>query len=829
MHKKPVFISTSIIIFVSLVLTSLTSQAKEIIEDLPRSSTSLAEFYDLNPYLHKSQNPQLNPKGLWNNTIQTATARQVESANLGNATGGPDEFGYTWDNSVSEAWIDASDGIDAGLSAENDHTASIPIPFPFKFYENIYSSLYISLYGFMSFDNHELEGSSQSELPSAQPPNAIIATNWMPFEAIGGYVKYKDGGAEPNRWFVVEWNNVKETDADNYFTFEVILFENGDIVFNYRDMPYTDLCKSSGIEDPVGLDGLAVTGLCDDILPEHSVRIYRPAPSARVKISPRAQGRFTNPGSQQVFQIHIKNAGDFGRDTFDLSVESAWSYALFCEDGSTPLSDTDSDGNLDTGILDPGENTTIVVKIQTPYMGNLGDFGTALITIRSSIDLNISKMTTIDLTIPGPFAQVYTDYSDGAMRLQLSQPYQQKEIKVTPDNHSGRNHAIVAAPNGNLIYLWSTESQTSLNPEISVREIHFVILDHHGNTVTPVNKIVDHSSETISTYDYNPTAAVNPDGLIGITWTRQLVNNSNEANNNVYFAVLDSFGNLTGEPINLTNNELWENNGGKPKYYYAGIEPVSHDRFVLAWVANTGKSSDIYYTILNADQTIYLGNTQLITDWSEPLLVHGLSLSQLDDDEIFFAWSYGTKIVAAILDDTGSNIIVSNDFHDMGEYWGSNLDSVMLPNRQIFLAWSTSSLENENRIAYSILTRGTLHQYIPSKVLNNPKSASGDDYVSVTADPNGHTMLTWMEYDYSARYQLYYALVEKKGAIITEPVIFFSDLTPDKTTFTSFSGHGNTTYMQIIGSQKLYLPVVVKNLPLITNEDSESLAYEQFN
>lgn len=810
MHKKPVFISTSILILVSLVLGSLTAQAKEIFEDVPRSSTRPAEFHDLNPYLHKPQHPRLNPKGLWNNPIDTVTARQVDSISLGDATGGPDEFGYTWDDSVIETWIDASDGINAGLTAENDHTASIPIPFPFKFYENIYSSLFISLYGFIAFDNNELEGSSQSELPSAQPPNAVIATNWMPFEAIGGYVKYKGGGEESNRWFVVEWNNVKETDANNFFTFEVILFENGDIVFNYLDMPYTDLCKSSGIEDSAGLDGLAITRLCDDILPEHSVRIYRPAPSARVKISPRAQGKFTSPGSEQAFQIHVTNTGDFGADTFDLSVESAWSYALFCDDGSTPLSDTDSDGNPDTGILDPGESTTIVVKIQTPYMGSLGDFGTALITISSSIDLNINKMTTIDLTIPGPFAQVYTDYSDGAMRLQLSQPYQQKEVRITPDNHSGRNHAIVEAPNGNLIYLWSTESQISLNPEISVREIHYIILDHHGNTVTPVSKIVDHSSAKISTYDDNPTAAVSPDGLIGITWTRQLINNSNESNNNVFFTVLDSSGNLTGEPINLTNNELWGNYGGIPKYYYAGIAPASYDRFVLAWVTYTGVSTDIYYTMLNTDQTIYLGNTQLITDWSEPLVIVGLSLSQLDNDEIFVAWSYGTKIVAAILDDTG-NIIASSDFHNMGEYWGSNLDSVMLSSRQILLAWSTSSLENENRIAYSILYRGTLGQYIPSTVLNNPKSASGDDYVSVTADPDGHAMLTWMEYDYSAGYQLYYALVGSNGAVITEPVIFFSDLTPDEITFTSFSGQGNTTYMQIIGSQKVYLPVVVKN------------------
>ena len=52
-------------------------------------------------------------------------------------SGGPDDFGYTWNDWEPLNWIDASGGTNTGISGTTDHAGPIDIGFPFKFYENI--------------------------------------------------------------------------------------------------------------------------------------------------------------------------------------------------------------------------------------------------------------------------------------------------------------------------------------------------------------------------------------------------------------------------------------------------------------------------------------------------------------------------------------------------------------------------------------------------------------------------------------------------------------------------------------------------------------------
>jgi len=68
-------------------------------------------------------------------------------------TGGPDTFGYTWDNSVPFGWIDATGGTDTGMSGSSwgQAVGPIPLPFPFNFYENEYGAVYIAAAGFLAF------------------------------------------------------------------------------------------------------------------------------------------------------------------------------------------------------------------------------------------------------------------------------------------------------------------------------------------------------------------------------------------------------------------------------------------------------------------------------------------------------------------------------------------------------------------------------------------------------------------------------------------------------------------------------------------------------
>ena len=63
----------------------------------------------------------------------------------------PDQYGYTW-RTIPYAWIDATGGTDLGLGDKNTpDTRSESLPFPVKYYEETYSTITISRYGYFTF------------------------------------------------------------------------------------------------------------------------------------------------------------------------------------------------------------------------------------------------------------------------------------------------------------------------------------------------------------------------------------------------------------------------------------------------------------------------------------------------------------------------------------------------------------------------------------------------------------------------------------------------------------------------------------------------------
>jgi len=472
------------------------------------------------------------------------------------ASGGPDDFGYTWDDSVPLNWIDASGGTDTGINSSTDHVGPVSIGFPFKYYENTYTQLYISRFGFVAFNDDNIYD-TQSRIPNPEKPNDVIAPHWVPAHGVNGYVRYLSGGSAPNRWFVVEWNRLESAccgdDGPEEYTFEVILHENGDIVFQYGTMIVDGgyYCQASGIEDSTGLDGLSITDFCHQIEPNHAVHIYRPSPSARVKIFPLYQGRFTRAGETVAFQVPIRNTGELGSDTYD---SSRWPAAVYASDGITPLTDTDGDGAVDTGPVAQRNSATVVVKVTTPGAASVGDHNTVALTARSSLDGSKSKTVSLQTGVPAPFAQVYLDDADGAMSLYLALPQGQQVQKVTPDWYYGHSVAVAEMPSS-FAYFWSRYRR---NDSVRVSEIEYTLLDRYGKTVRAVSKLADLSGATIYIYDYSPVVAVAPNGRIGVAWYRYLYNPSNSYwNDNIYYAILDATGKIIVPPTNLTKNTVW--------------------------------------------------------------------------------------------------------------------------------------------------------------------------------------------------------------------------------------------------------------------------------
>ena len=194
--------------------------------------------------------------------------------------GGPDAAGYTWVNSFdvagpTYAWIDTVGSTDAIIANGDDYRGTIDIPFTFRFYGNLYTQLTATTNGWIGMGPSSGYTSSfwtNEPILDTSTPNNIIAPLWDDFKAgdapgssssAHGTIKYKTLGTEPNRQFVVIFDEiVRGTYDTDYFSFEVILDEaTSDITVQYLDVlgntsADNGIGATVGIENIDGSDGL---------------------------------------------------------------------------------------------------------------------------------------------------------------------------------------------------------------------------------------------------------------------------------------------------------------------------------------------------------------------------------------------------------------------------------------------------------------------------------------------------------------------------------------------------------------------------------------------
>ena len=474
------------------------------------------------------------------------------------ATGGPDNFGYTWDDTVSFNWMDATNGSYIQFNEDDAISPLIDIGFDFKFYENSYSQLYFTTNGLISFDPSTWQYSNRY-IPLPTTPNNFIAPFWDDLcvsygDYNNGAVYYKQGGTAPNRYFIVEWHEISRLYYTDKLTFEVILHENGDIVMQYLSLAGTLTSTTVGIEDGDGADGLQYLYNSSGLSNNLALRFYRPAPAARVKIWPGYYGQFTNSAGPAVYQVPVSNTGDLGADTYDVTITSPWPVVLYQEDGVTPLSDTDASGTVDTGLIPEGEDVIVIATVTNPGAVSVGDSNKTTLTIKSALDPGQVGYATLQSAVPAPFVQSFIDRDDNAVKLNMVQPAGQLVKKNTASGEWGLNLAVTETQLG-FFQAWR---DYHWNGSYDTYQIEYAIVDRFGEIIRPESVLTDLSGVMMMTYDYTPAAAAAPDGRIGVVWERYLYNHADSGDNsNIFFAVLDAYGNIVVPPINLTNNPIW--------------------------------------------------------------------------------------------------------------------------------------------------------------------------------------------------------------------------------------------------------------------------------
>jgi hypothetical protein len=128
-----------------------------------------------------------------------------------------------------------------------------PIGFPFRFFGQERTQLYISAYGFVSFSPIPSNSSFPQRLPANFEPNDLIAGYWGAFDLRrGGAVRYGVRGEAPNREFVVMYDQVTHGSGGTPSNFQIVLSEQDSAVeFHCTSCTGTEF-HTQGVEAPGG-------------------------------------------------------------------------------------------------------------------------------------------------------------------------------------------------------------------------------------------------------------------------------------------------------------------------------------------------------------------------------------------------------------------------------------------------------------------------------------------------------------------------------------------------------------------------------------------------
>lgn len=183
--------------------------------------------------------------------------------------GPADAFGYTCidtnapETPITYNWVDISaTGTPLGLSGANDFYAPLPIPFDFTYYGNSYNELAVGSYGQVYFEDRQSDPNFGGNQPI--PSNIMDGVQTFIAPLWGNHTydanvqtHYEVQGVAPYRRVIIQWRDLLSGSWPySLVTFQVILFEEGNILMQYNSMNGV-----TGDSATIGIQGDAVTGL----------------------------------------------------------------------------------------------------------------------------------------------------------------------------------------------------------------------------------------------------------------------------------------------------------------------------------------------------------------------------------------------------------------------------------------------------------------------------------------------------------------------------------------------------------------------------------------
>ena len=311
------------------------------------------------------------------------------------AVGGPDRFGYGWEDSdepgVTYFWDDVGT-TDCVTLNDDTESAAIPLGFNFSFYGTDYTEVRIGSNGYVAFQNNVLDG----YIPQCPLPMNFYRTSTQTVNlAVYGFYNDLDprenelgpgtvchatlGTAGVDQRFVVTFDNVDYFHQITDFvadpvTFQIVLFEgSSEAQINIQDSgnnaglpPYSAGNNTTiGIEDGAGAQGLSLCGWTDTILIPDAYSIRFAASVFRSASSPVCRPDTAPPNDTLTFDFEMLNFSASSVDVALTAKTAGWTAT------PTPGSVTVAPG---------GGSTSFPVDVTAPASAAAGDLGTITVT-----------------------------------------------------------------------------------------------------------------------------------------------------------------------------------------------------------------------------------------------------------------------------------------------------------------------------------------------------------------------------------------------------------------------------------------------------------------
>ena len=242
-----------------------------------------------------------------------------------------DPYGYQSENSdvnQNYNWLDISNDYETITFEHNDYASSdiVNFNFNFPFYDNSYSSLIINPNGWIGFGSDNVEWYNTA-LPNVDAPLNAIMPFWDDLNPnnsgntsdMAGDVKYQIN----NNNIIIWYNNVRHWvgsgDFDGTYDFQVILWDNGDIDLNYRDMIGDINSATIGIQDESGTNAMLIDIDSNFAHNEFTINIH-PKPSW-LNISPLLGSIVYGESSQLILEFNTNNLSG-GNYNYNLEITS---------------------------------------------------------------------------------------------------------------------------------------------------------------------------------------------------------------------------------------------------------------------------------------------------------------------------------------------------------------------------------------------------------------------------------------------------------------------------------------------------------------------------